>query len=292
MKKFFLIIFLLSKILFSQELEATVTVNYENLPAAFRDYLIGFSNTIQSYLNNTRFSESNWENPRIKCSFNIFFTGAADEMNYTAQVFITSQREIYKSNQYSPMLKILDNNFSFTYQKNQIVYFDPSTFNSLASFFDYYAYLIIGFDNDSWEKLSGTEFFNNAFQVVNLSQSAGSIKGWDRKTGSYNRYDFVDNLLDEKFRPFREAIYDYYYGIDVYQFNKIIGQDKIAEFVKSLDKLRSKIDINSILIKVFFDTKNEEIVNYMKDYPDKNVLKILRAVDPSHATKYDEYILD
>jgi hypothetical protein len=52
--------------------------------------------------------------------------------------------------------------------------------------------------------------------------------------------------------------------------------------------LRSKIDINSVLIKVFFDAKSGEIIENLKTYPDKSVFKKLRKIDPSHGLKYDE----
>ncbi|MBK8661785.1 MAG: DUF4835 family protein [Ignavibacteriales bacterium] len=47
--------------------------------------------------------------------------------------------------------------------------FDPNYFKGLTSFLDYYAYMVIGFENDSWEKGAGTPFFQKAFDLVNLA---------------------------------------------------------------------------------------------------------------------------
>ena len=48
----------------------------------------------------------------------------------------------------------------------------------------------------------------------------------------------------------------------------------------------------NILMRVFFDTKNKEIFNYIKDYPDKSILQILKRVDPSHLSVYDQGLPD
>ncbi len=95
------------------------------------------------------------------------------------------------------------------------------------------------------------------------------------------------DLGNDKYRPFRKAFYQYYYGIDIFDKNKKIGQEKIVYLINTLQSLRDKIDFNSILLRTFFDTKSGEIVQYLKDYPDKNIFYILSQIDPSHAAKYN-----
>lgn len=281
---------LLTFTLKAQELQATVTVQYENLPVLNKESLVNFAQVIQDYLNNNRFTGTTWNNPKIKCTFTIFFLSASDETSYSTQVFIGSQRQIYNSTNNSPMLTILDNNWSFGYEKNQALYFNPMVNNSITSFLDYYAYLIIGMDNDSWEQMSGTPSFSKALDIVHLALSSKFSKGWDKSSGTYNRRDLVEDILNERYRPFREAISEYHYGIDLYEVNKENGQKKIASLVKVLQSLKSKIDLRSIFIKVFFDAKYQEIIEDLKDYPDRTIFKTLKEVDPPHAGKYDEII--
>lgn len=289
MKKVVFISFLFVRFLFPQELQATVTVNFEKLPSYNKEYLIGFEQVISDYLNNTKFTGDNWQVPRIKCTFNIFFMSASDETNYSAQVFIGSQRQIYKTENYSPIVTIMDNTWNFTYERNQTMYFSPMEFNSLKSFLDYYAFIIIGMENDSWEKLSGTPSFSKAMDIVNLSFNYRNAKGWDKGSGSFNRRDLVEDLLSEKFRPMREAIYEYHYGLDYYPKNPKAGLEKITGFVKTMNSLKSKIDARSVFAKSFFDAKHGELIDYLKNLPDKEELfKILKAIDPPHAGKYDE----
>lgn len=286
---YFLFIVSVFSFTYGQELDATVTVNFEKLPVMNQEFLVNFQQLVSDYLNQTRFSGSEWEAPKIKCTFNIYFQSASDEMNYTAQIFVGSQRDIYKRDKKSPMLTILDNSWSFIYERNQPVIFNPMQFNSLASMLDYYAYVIIGMEMDSWEKLGGTPFFSRAFNIVNLAASSRYSSGWERGGGAFNRRDLVEDILAEKYRPMREAIYDsYYYGLDV-QFKDVTrGKNKLADFIIVLDGLRGKIDARSVFVKSFFDAKYSEIIENLKDHPRwSELLKILRAVDPPHSGKYE-----
>ena len=52
--------------------------------------------------------------------------------------------------------------------------------------------------------------------------------------------------------------------------------------------MQKKTGINSVLIKQFFDTKNGEIVDLLRDYPDPTIFQRLKKIDPPHAAKYDE----
>lgn len=283
-----------------QELNATVTVNYINLPNSNKESLAHFAEDIQTYLNTTKFTGGDWKYDKINCAFTISVTTASDEVNYTGQAVVTSQRKIYKTSDYSPILKIMDNSWSFMYEKKQSFYFNPTLFNSVTSFFDYYAFVIIGMENDSWEKLGGTLYFSKASDILNLAQSTNFSSGWVSTSGSYNRRDYIDNILNEKYRFFREGFADYHFAIDMYsqkmqnQFKKDQyvkkAQEKIADFVKTIEANKVMLDVKSFYAKVFFDAKSGEIVDKLKSYPDKQIFKTLKNIDPPHSSKYDDYL--
>lgn len=278
---------LLSINLSAQELVADVTVNYESLPIVNKEILREFGDNVESYLNNNSFTGSFWEFDKIPVTIQIFFTGAANEYSYNAQIVIQSLRRIYDSNNMSSMLIVNDSGWEFRYEKNQAMIYDPNNFESVTSILDYYAYMIIGFEQESWEKFAGTEMFQKAFQLVNLAQSSDYTKGWKRTTGTYSRMGLVEDILNEKYSPFREAFSDYYYGIDMYEKNKEKAQAMIANLVNVLDKMKSKIDIRSVFVKTFFKAHADEIVERMKDYPDKSIFETLKKIDPPHTSKYD-----
>ena len=289
MKAFVVALLIFTGSMFGQELNCTVTVNMDNLQTSQKDLLSDFKNVVQDYLNQTRYVGDGWEGPRIDCSFNILFVSGTLDGNYTAQAVITSQRNIYGSSDKSLMLKVNDNAWSFTYQKGQSLYSNQSTFDPLTSFLDFYANLIIGLDYDSYLELGGSDYFSKASGIANFGASSKFSSGWTLTSSAYNRRRLVEDLNNDAYRPFREGEFDYYYGIDVFALNKPLGQKYIVKLVDAINKSKDNIDLNSVLMKTFFNAKNEEIIDRLKDYPDRyDVFLTLKKLDPAHASKYDD----
>ena len=290
MKFVLLLFFAFSTMVFSQELDCTVTLNTDNLSSSQKDLLSDFQQNVSDYMNKTHFTSDEWEGGKINCTMSIFILSSTNDINFTAQVVVTSQRPIYETDKNSLMLSINDGQWSFTYQKGQGLYYDKNNFESVSSLLDYYAYVIIGFDLDSWQEFGGTPYFNEALNIVNMGAGSTFSTGWSRTSSGYNRAGLVENLLNDKYRPFREAFYQYYYGIDVYEKNKQLGEKKIVQMIHTLNQLKDKIDFNSVLIRTFFDAKSGEIVQHLKDYPDKSIFVMLSKIDPSHTSKYNAAI--
>jgi hypothetical protein len=286
--RIFLILFLIPLTFsFSQELNCKVTVNYEGLSVENREKLINFSGVIESYMNTTQFTGQAWDGLKIDCSLTIFFTSAAGD-DYAAQVVLVSTRPVFKSTRQSPMLTVSDPTWSFRYVQNQAMYANQATFDPITTFLDFYANIIIGFDWETWADLGGTPYFNKAFNLLNLSLGSPYKKGWEQSSASYSRWGLCQDLLNDNYRAFREAFYVYHYGVDEIQVRKKDGQDKIANIVAVLEDMQKKTGINSVLIKLFFDTKNGEIIQLLRDYPDFEIFARLKKVDPPHSAKYDE----
>ncbi len=286
MKYLIALLIAFSTLTFAQELNCKVVVNYDNLPAKNKDLLQDFGSAVENYMNSNRFSGDDWQWAKVNCTLNIFFTSASSDIKYSAQIVVTSQRQIYKTDNYSLMLSINDNNWNFNYEKGQPLYQSLNSFDPLTSLLDYYALVIIGFDMDSWQELGGTPYFSKAFEIVNMGASSRFSTGWQKSSSSYSRPGLVGDLLNEKYRPFREAFYQYYYGVDYFKQDKAEAQKKIADLVNTLYQMKEKMDLNSVLIKTFFDAKNGEIVEYLKDYPDKSIFEKLIKIDPAHTSKY------
>lgn len=273
----------------SQELNATVITNTEQLPLEYQDRLINFRQQIEDYLNNTQFTGGEWEWQEVKCNFNIFFTSATNETAYEAQVVITSQRPIEGQEKSTLMLSIMDNSWSFNYQQNQAMYHNPIEFEPLTSFLDYYAFLIIGFDNDSYEVEGGTEMFNKALNVCVKGSASSDGDAWKVKSGSYSKRGIVDDLLSANFNQFRHDFLDYHYnGIDLYYHDKQETYESIVKMINHIEELKKKINKRSAVFNVFFDAKHGEMINYLKEYNDKSIFNTLQKIDVGHTNKYLE----
>jgi hypothetical protein len=290
MKKMLLLFLLASQAHFAQELECKVIVNYEGLPVVNRELLAGFAGVVEDYMNMTRFSDGDWDGPKIPCTINIFFLSASSEVNYSAQAVIVSQRPIHNSINSSSMLTINDDSWSFTYEKGQGLYSNRSTFDPLTSFLDYYANIIIGYDMDSYFELGGSPYFSKAFNIVNLGSSGGFPGGWQSSSPTtFSRWNLVSDFQNEKYRPFREAFYNYHYnGLDIFLENKTVALEQMANLVKTLEEMSTKVDMNTVLIKTFFDAKNGELADFLRHLNNPDIFVTLKKIDPRHAAKYDE----
>lgn len=291
MKRLLMIIIFLSGLTLAQELDATVTVNMESLPISERDKLIGFEQTMSDYLNNTKFGDGAWNYDKIQCSFNVFFTSGAN-FEYKAQVVIRSMRQVYESTKKSPILVVNDPSWLFSYETNQSTYYDPDTFTPFESFLNFYAYIIIAMENESWDSFQGTSFtgtneFNKAFNTTRLYIPSSYQPGWTTETGVFTRAGLIENIIDGKYAPFRAATSDFQMGIDVYDQAPEDAQILMVQFIFKLQELGTKIDFRSPYIRAFFDAKSGEIVDYLASYPDRNIWNILKRVDPPNFSKYD-----
>jgi hypothetical protein len=218
----------------------------------------------------------------------IFFTGASSDVDYSAQIVVVSQRPIYKSTKNSPILTVNDGQWQFKYQKGQALYSNQTTFDPLTSFLDYYALIIIGMDMDTFELSGGTVYFKRAQDIVNLGSNSGSSLGWQSSSATYSRWGLVNDILSTTYSFFRNSIFDYHYGIDIFGQNKQLGQPKIAGLVNVLWVMYEKIgSINSVYVRTFFDAKHGELIDYLRDYPDPELFSKLKKIDPPHSSKYD-----
>jgi len=288
MSKIIAFILLLSSIVLPQELNCKVTVNYESLSVETRDLLRDFAPSIESYINSTSYTDG-WQFNKIDCNISFFFSSGGGGA-YSAQIVVSARRPVYKSVKNSLLLSLSDNAWSFPYERGQSLYHNPGSYDPITSFIDYYAYIILGFYMESWEQGAGSPYISKAFDIVNLGASSSYTNGWEKNSNSYSRRGLVEDFLNDKYSTFRSAYYDYYYGIDVYDQKQEAGRAYIVDFVNTLDELRKKVDVRGVLIKVFFDAKHGEIIEYLRDYPDKTIFEKLKKIDPGHTSKYDAAI--
>lgn len=291
MKKFVLFILLFPLITFAQELDAKVVVNTEKLQVAYRDKLVNFGQQVEDYLNSNLFTGQAWQYPKIKCFFNIFFTSGSSETKYSAQVVVSSYRSIQGNDKSSLMLSLMDNSWSFDYQPNQAFYYNQTNFDPITSFLDYYAYIIIGFDNDSYEPFAGSELFNQALNLTILGANSNYSDSWVIKSSGFNKRLLCEELFDANFQQFRQDFFDYHFnGIDMLSTSKSLDKfhSIITKMINDMEVLKKKINKRSVLLNTFFEAKSGELIDYLKDYPDKTIFEKLKTIDPTRITKYNE----
>lgn len=272
----------------AQQLECTVKVNYESVGASHKDLLINFEEDIRSYLNNYQWGPEQLEE-KIKLSFDVFIQNASGDNKYMAQVFIGSQRMIYGANKNTAVMRIFDEAWEFSYIKDRPINHAPNSFSDLASFLDFYVYLALGYDYDTYDPMGGTPWFQKASDIASLGRTSAQ-KGWQQATTGYSRSQLVTDLLNPTVGPIREASYQYHFmGLDSISANKQRGLANIARAIEKIGVARKTLDPRNLAFKTFFDTKYMELAEVMREYPDRSIYMTLSRVDPYHQSTYDEF---
>ncbi len=294
MKHYFIIIlafFAISMNAFSQEIEAQVSVNMEQLSQEARIDVSSMENDLERYINNQRFTDMDWDGPQIPVDITIVLAGGNG--SYSARMFIASKRYIYgQEGGTSVALKMVENNWSFRYQRGAMFSFNLNRFDELSSIIDFYMLLIIGFDLDSYNELGGTRVFERAKRITNIAANQNE-QGFERFTnpGQFSKVALLTELTDPRMEPFRKLIFEYYYdGLDMMVEDRELAMQTAAYIIYEMAEFKeNKLMTPSLLLQVFFDSKYLELADLFKNYEDKEtVKKDLMYLDPTHTEKYKE----
>jgi hypothetical protein len=281
---------------FSQELNCNVQVSAQKIQGSNRQMFENMQRDIYEFMNNTVWTNNVFSySERIDCNILINITNqlSADEFNGTIQVQL--KRPVFNTTYSSTVLNFTDNNFKFRYVEFQPLEFDPTTYrSSLVSVLGYYAYLILGFDYDSFAPEGGTEFFQMAEKIVLNAQNAPEM-GWKPYDGSRNRnrYWLVKNILDKEYEGVRQFIYEYYInGLDKMESKVAEARTSMVESLKLVQEVyRKKPDPFMYLVQVVMETKSDELINvYSEAFPEEKsrVVQILTEIDPANKSKYEK----
>lgn len=272
----------------AQQIDCSVKVNYESVGAANKDLLVDFEEDVRSYMNNYQWGPDQLDE-KIRLSLDIFIQGASGENKYMAQVAIGSQRPILDANRNTAVMRLFDEAWEFTYIKNRPINHAPNSFSDLASFLDFYAYLALGYDYDTYQSLDGTRWFQKASDIASLGRTS-SQKGWQQATSGYSRTQLITDLLNPTVSPIREASYQYHFGgLDSLTANKQMGLANIVRAIEKIGVARRTLDPRNLAFKVFFDAKYMEIAEVLREYPDRAIYVTLTRIDPNHQATYDEF---
>jgi len=261
--RFIVIFFLCSEILFSQELNCRISINYSSIPSPNKEMFNSMRQSIYEFMNNTNWTNDIFDNEeRIECTILIRLDQQLSTDEFSGSISVQSSRPVFKTLYSSPILNIFDQDFRFRYVEFETLEFNENThLSNLTSVLAYYAYLIIGFDYDTFSNKGGDSFFLKAQKIISNAQNDNNATGWKSFEGLANRYWLIENLLSSDFENMRSFYYKYHReGLDNFTEKPDFVRSHIAE---SIISLRNSFNQRSrgYLFQIFFDTKTDEIVN-------------------------------
>jgi hypothetical protein len=274
-----------------QELNARVQIVSPQIQNTNKRVLDVLETTVREFLNTRKWSADNYQaSERIDCNFVINITEWDGGSNFNAEAQIQSTRPVYGTTFNSTVLNYSDKDFGFNYTEGQpLDYSDQNYINNLSSLLAFYAYIIIGLDDDTFSKFGGSTAFSRAQGIINNAQNA-AFPGWKAFESLRNRYWLAENLTNKAYNPIREVLYNYHrLGLDVMYENQTKGRKEILGILPQLQKI-DKQKQGSMLNQVFFTAKADELVNLLGSAEPRekmNAYNILSTMDPANTTKYD-----
>lgn len=279
----------------AQMIEADVSVNAELLSPDMQDDLAGFAGEVERYLEDTPWWRGEWVGSPVRISIDIFFNGARDNGAMTAQLVVVSQRDLYKSKEVSPVMRIFDDQWDFSYGRSQVLRRNTASYDPITSLLDFYVYIALGFDLDTYGYLGGSEMFEEAASIARrgeLETSSGRARGWARDEtggGGYSRYNLVNELSNSRFFPIRRWMLDYHYnGLDRLSEYPDRALDSIRSYIDDLVVVKNDIVSGSTLIRMINDAKHREFADLFRGTTDGSIWAKLLFLDPTHQSVYEE----
>ena len=210
---------------------------------------------------------------------------------FVATIQVQSSRPVYNSTFESPTFNFNDRQFRFIYQEFQPIVYNPNAFTTnLVAVVAYYVYVILGIDADTFSLRGGSDYYAQAQQIVNLSQSSPFL-GWKEADGNRTRWRLLDNMLNNTYKEYRTVMYNYHrVGMDMMADDPATAKSTIAQSLELFKALNNRRP-NSFLLQTFFDAKAEEIQSIFSSGPKINITQLvetLNNVAPFHASKWEK----
>lgn len=277
---------------FAQELNCKVRVNADQVETTERRIFQDMEVAFEQFLNGKKWTNDTYlPKERIKCNLTITIDQMPSIGSFSATVQIQSARPIYNTNYETILLNFADRDWQFQYTESQPLEFNENSFiNNLTSMLAYYAFVILGFDYDSFGELDGTPFYTKAQNIVTNAQQSNR-PGWSPLESNRNRFWLAENLTNRQMIDIRKGIYEYHRkALDKFLEGRDESRKLILEVLKDL-KSANDINPNQILIISFLDAKSDELVNIFSEgniQVRREAFNILTAIDPTKRDKYDK----
>lgn len=274
----------------AQEINAKVTLDKSQISGTSIDYIDDLPGQLEEYINEFEWTDTDFrEHERINVAIQINLL-AVQDYNFEAQIIIRSQRPIYNTARETVLLIFSDEDWNFEYRPNRTLIHDELQFDALTSLIDFYAYIILGFDFDSFEELGGDPYFQQAQNIASLARSS-SANGWSQSSNRRNRGQLITNLRQTSYEPFRVAVYEYHrHGLDVFLDNPSKAQQQMLQALEKIQTAQRQTSSN-LLFDTFFNAKYREITSLLEDAEPEIRLEaynLLSDIDQSHLSEYEK----
>ncbi len=280
-------------VLQAQELNCRVEVNAAQLEGSNKSIFETLQTAINEYVNTTRWTQAQFSpNEKIECTL-LFTISKYDESTGTMEgtLQVQSSRPVYNSSYLTTLINFKDNNIAFTYTEGEpLLYSETSMESQLTQILNFYIYLILAVDFDSFSPRGGDQFFERLETIVHQGQSSGET-GWKAFEDTKNRAAVLASFTDPSTRTIRDLYYTYHLqGLDQMSVSPDKGRKTIDGALDILNDV-FKVAQMSVGLSMFKDAKLDELVNiYSKAPADEreHAYQLLSPMFPTEQTRLEK----
>lgn len=279
----------------SQELNAEVKVDFAQVQGSNVQVFRTLEKTLKDFINNTKWTQKTVQPfERINCSFYILINDRQTVEDFKASLLVQSNRPVYGTTYYTPILNLNDREFSFKYQEFEPLIFNERKFSgrNLTDVIAFYVYIILGYDADTFLTNGGEDYFKMAKQIADNSINQG-FEGWEVNQGPRKRGQFIAEILRPQNKTLRNFWYSYHRrGLDTMTQNEVNAKTSVYSAIMTLNEFRSSFQLYPL--DLIFDAKKQEILDMFtggQPAPVVDISKLkelLNAVSPLYSTDYWE----
>lgn len=275
----------------AQELNCAVTINSDQIQGTNKQVFETLQNAVSDYLNTTVFTNAKYAaNEKIECRLFLTVKEYKDD-TFTGDIQIQSLRPVYNSSYTTTLINFKDTKVEFTYAENEpLVYSVNNMESQLTAILNFYAYLILAVDSDSFAPHGGDPYFERLAQIVQMAQSAGE-SGWKAFEDTKNRSAVLSSFTDPATNIIRDMIYSYHrQGLDNMSVSMDKGRAAVTESLAAIEKVYRTAPM-SVALSMFKDAKLDELVNIYSKAPvseRETVYKMLEPIYPTEQTRLEQ----
>lgn len=268
-----------------QELDCEVTINADQISGTNKSVFETLQQAVSEYMNTTVFTNAQFSpNEKIQCR--LFFTigeYADDVMKGDLQV--QSLRPVYNSSYTTTLINFKDTKIDFTYRENEPLVFSVNNMESqLTAILNFYAYLILAVDFDSFAPEGGEPWFDRLKLIVQMAQSSGET-GWKAFEDTKNRSAVLSAFTDPATSGLRRMLYDYHrQGLDQMATSVDRGRQAVTTSLDVISAVHSAAPM-SVALSMFKDSKLDELVNIYSKAPAEERTRVYNLLQPIYPTE-------
>ena len=259
----------------SQFIEVNAELDLRRLSEGDRQLFTTLAEDIENYLLNTQFS-ADANDLEVVIDIRLVLESVSrggSQTSINAQAIFSNKLDQY----------FYAKGIQFPYSQVRKMYYS-TTFDTLASFLDYYAFMFIATELDTWKYMGGTTFFNRAIELSDLGKDSDWSVGWD------DRWKKSRKIKSNQY--LRSMRFNYFTALDALGAEEVditIVKNAMSTFHEDLLTLDKKLGSNKETLH-FLKAYHESIAELLSALNLKDTLELLLLYDHDNKKVYESYL--